>query len=130
MPTAIIKGITTIVWGTSNTLNAPAGAIVDSIRITPKNGAPIEIEDNAGFAAIAVLLDDGFDAAMTCVYDMNKAWPNIGDNLKLALPGWTGSNNATTNYNGFVGATPEVDMARKREATIAYKFIYRPGITP
>lgn len=132
MPSPALKGLTTIIWGTNPGMNTVGGAIVETLRVTPKNGSPIEIEDNNGFAAIAVLLDDGFDASTTCVYDANKSWPNIGANVMLQLPSWTsnmgGNVTAWSNYNCFVGATPELDLARKREATISHKLIYRPGI--
>ncbi len=113
-------------------MNTVSGAIVETLRITPKNGAPIEIEDNAGFTAAAVMLDDGFDAAITCVYDANKNWPDVNASVKLQLPSWTsnmaGNVTAWSNYNCFVGAVPEVDLARKREATISHKLHYRPNI--
>lgn len=141
MSSPTIKGLTTIVWGTNPGPNSPAGAIVETLRLTPKNGSPIEIEDNNGFAAAAVMLDDGFDAALTCLYDANKAWPGASNNVTLQVPQWSsynGTNFAGGNmggnvtnwasYNCFVGAAPEVDLSRKREATIAYKIVYRPGI--
>ncbi len=141
LPAQSLRGITTLVWGTNNTSNNPntfatsstAGAICETLRITPKNGSPIEIEDNNGFAAALVLLDDGFDAAATLVYDGNKTWPSMNTNVQLSLPNYAA--NASSNvpsfatYNCIVGAIPEIDMARKREATIAYKIVYRPGIT-
>src|SRR5437879_6242115 len=86
MPSAILKGINTIVWGTDNLLGSPAGAIVESGAITPKNGEPIEIENNPGFGAVAVILDDGFNAKIQCLYDKAKAWPTTATaNVVLTL---------------------------------------------
>lgn len=135
MPNINLKGLTTIVWGTNcSETNTPAGAIVESMRLTPKNGAPIEIEDNNGFAAVAVMLSDGFDAQLTCLYDANKTWPNVNQNANILLQtipvgGTMGANvNNFSNYPCFLGADPEIDTARKREATISLKVCFRPGI--
>lgn len=129
---AVKKGVTTITWGDSlspNSNSALVGAIIESGKITPKNGAPIEIEDNQGFAAVIVFLDDGFDATVNLVYDKAIAWPNIAAKVTLTVPTWNGGANAAdTSYNCFVAATPEIDQARKREATISYKISYRPGL--
>lgn len=134
-PNIQIKGLTTIVWGTNlGVPNSVSGAIVETCRLTPKNGAPIEIEDNNGFAAAAVMLADGFDAEITCVYDANKTWPNITQNNNIALAtvpvgGTMGGNvNNSTSYICFLGREPETDLARKREGTISLKLCYRPGI--
>lgn len=128
---AVAKGITTITWGiglSANSNGAFVGAIVESGKITPKNGAPIEIEDSQGFTAVVVFLDDGFDASLTLVYDSAKAWPNIAAKVTLSLPTWSGAVANATSYNCFVAATPEIDEGRKKEATIAYKISYRPGL--
>jgi hypothetical protein len=129
---ALTKGITTIVWGDSlsaNSNGAMVGAIVESGKIAPKNGAPIEIEDSQGFTAVVVFLDDGFDATLNLVYDSAKAWPNLAAKVTLSIPTWSGTANANaTTYNCFVAATPEIDEGRKKEAMIAYKISYRPGL--
>lgn len=126
MPSAIKRGVPTITWGTDNVMNVPSGAVIQSGKITPKNGAPFELEDNNGFAFTAVMLDDGFDASVTLIHDSAKSWPDLNANVVMSLPKWGG--NGYQSYNTFVGATPEEDMERKREATITYKLIYRPGI--
>ena len=86
MPLKTVKG-GTIVWGTGNIAgNAiPAGAIIDSIQLTPKNGAPIEIEDNDGLAWAEVVLRDGFNAKVAAIYDDSKTWPMAGGNAALAI---------------------------------------------
>ena len=83
MSNVIIKGTPSLKWGTSNGLGTPAGAIVQSLRLTPKNGSPIDIEDNDGIAANLVLLRDGFNAKATVMYDAAKTWPVEGANVAL-----------------------------------------------
>ena len=125
-PATKIKGLTTIVWGTNNSLGSPAGAIVESISITPKNGEPIaDIENNDGASATLVLLKDGFSAKVTTVYDSNKAWPDWGDNVGLNLP--TPNSNASTMF--FCICVDDVPaLARKKEATMEISLVYRPGV--
>jgi hypothetical protein len=129
MPTPIIKGIATIIWGIGNGMNAPAGALIESIQVTPKNGNPIEIEDNNGFAISEILLVDGFDAKLNCVYDSAKVWPLEGSNVTLNLPMATGNNsNATTAFVCLV-ASQAPALKRKGEAMIAFNMTYRPGVS-
>ena len=126
---AVKKGISTISWGCDNIMNIPSGAIIESGKITPKNGEPIEIEDGQGFAAVEVFLDDGFNATVAFLYDQAKAWPNVAQKVTLTLPAWNNTANANTiTYNCFVAATPELDLARKKEGTITYQIRYRPGL--
>lgn len=113
------KGITTIKWGTGSTLGSPSAAIVESVRVSPKNKAPIEIEDSDGFAAILVFLKDGFDAEAVSVYDSALTWPSEGDAVTLTIRG--------TTYNCWVGSI-EDSLARKKEATITLSLVYRPGV--
>lgn len=125
-PSPKIKGLTTIAWGTNNALGSPAGAIVESISITPKNGEPIaDIENNDGASATLVLLKDGFSAKITTVYDSNKAWPDWGDNVGLTLP-TPNSNGSTTFFCICVDDVPA--LARKKEATMEMSLVYRPGV--
>jgi hypothetical protein len=128
MPSATIKGITTIVWGTDNGVATPAGAIIESLKVTPKNGAPIEIEDNNGFAAVLVLLPDGFNAQASCVYDKAKVWPQVGANVVVNVPNTAAANANNVAYTCLVGSDPEIDQARKREAHISLNLVYRPGV--
>jgi len=141
-PSPIIKGISTIVWGSGNVLAAPAGAIVDSLSLTPKNGSPIEIEDNNGLAAVEVILQDGFNAKVSCTYDDAKSWPVEGANVGLAvryngasanaIPFGAGNGasfaNGVVTYTCLVAAAPEVTYGRKKEATIKFNLSYRPGV--
>ena len=127
--TPVIKGVTTIVWGTSGQLGSPAGAIVESIAITTKNASGIgEIENGDGAGVVDVLLDDGFEAKVTCVYDTAKTWPATGAAVTLTMPTPTGSG-GTTPYACYVTGTPEVNTSRKKEATIMIPLKFRPGIT-
>jgi hypothetical protein len=143
MSLIIIKGSPTITWGTSNTLGAPAGAIVESARFTPKNGSPIEIEDNNGIAANLVILRDGFNAKVTCLYDGSKAWPVEGANVALtatingasanSYPFGEGnaasiSGNTITYFCSLVSIEPAYQ--RKKEEMIELNLAYRPNVTP
>jgi hypothetical protein len=128
MPSKIVKGITTIVWGTDKFMASPAGAIIDSGTITPKHGEPIEIEDNSGFAAVQVMLDDGFNAKVHCMYDTAKVWPQVGANVSLNLPNTASNSGNTVSYVCLVGAQPELTQNRKKEAMIQFSLSYRPGV--
>ena len=135
--TPTILGLTTIVWGTRLATadmvarSTWAGATVESIAITPKNAAPIaEIENGNGAAIAEVLLDDGFDAKVTCLYDTAKTWPALGDTITLRVPNYAGGAVAhiDTLLLCFVAGNHEISLARKKEATITLNLRYRPGI--
>jgi hypothetical protein len=141
--TPIIKGITTIVWGTNNGLAAPAGAIVESLTLTPKNGSPIEIEDNNGLGAVEVELTDGFNAKASVMYDDAKVWPIEGANVALniryngaaanSVPFGASSVGQSVYANGVVTYTclvvsVEPALARKKEAMLTLNLTYRPNI--
>lgn len=143
MSLIIIKGSPTITWGTSNTLGAPAGAIVESARITPKNGSPIEIEDNNGIAANLVILRDGFNAKIACLYDGSKSWPVEGANVALtasvngasanSYPFGEGNaasinGNTITYFCSLVSIEPSYH--RKKEEMIELNLAYRPNVSP
>ncbi|MGA3266834.1 MAG: hypothetical protein ABSE16_08425 [Verrucomicrobiota bacterium] len=138
-----IKGTPAIFWGASGILGAPAGAIVDSLQLTPKNGEPIEIEDSNGLAANEVLLRDGFNGKISCLYDASKLWPVEGANAALAIPfngaganaipfgessvnGAVYANNAVT-YTVLVASVSPV-YAKKKEAMIDLNVTYRPNV--
>lgn len=131
-PTIKASANIAIVWGTDNAANGganvlPSGMIAETLTVTPKNSEPIEIEGNAGFAAIQVGLEDGFNAKMTGVYDSNKAMPAEGQNIVLVVPKTDGANNGTQNVNctfwswGFT-------KARKKEQLVELNFTHRPDI--
>lgn len=121
-----IKGITTIRWGSGSLIGTPSTVIVQSGRVTPKNGGPVEIEDNNGFAAVLVFLPDGFDAEITMLYDTALTWPAVADTVVLTLPKY-GAAGGVSAFNTFVAAEPSIDIERKREATITFKLIFRPN---
>ena len=137
----IIKGIGTIVWGTGGILAAPAGAIVDSLQLTPKNGEPIEIEDGDGIAAVEVLLRDGFNGKVAVMYDQAKTWPVEGANVAMAIP-FNGANansvpfgegNGATVANGVVTyvclvASVSPSYKKKGEAMVDLSVTYRPNV--
>lgn len=124
----LIRGTTTILWGTNNRMNSPAGAIVESISITPKNSGPLtEIENNDGAGVGMVMLEDGFDATVRVVYDTNLAWPTLNANVVLSLPN-VASNGALANFNCFVSGSSKSDLGRKKEAMLEIPISFRPGI--
>ncbi len=122
--TPIKKGLTTILWGSGTAVpsGALAAAIVVRASFTDKNGSAIEIENNDGFAAAMVLLNDGFDATLECVYDSAITWPVIGDTVSLKRP------NDVAALNCLV-ASIDPSVERKKEATISIKVHYRPNVT-
>ena len=126
-----IEGLTYILWGTAGQLGTPAGAIVESIAITPKNAGPIgEIEDGNGATVASILLDDGFDAKVTCVHDTAKTWPALGASVVLTVPSYAGGIGTTAAFTCFVAGNHELSLSRKKEATVTMALQYRPGITP
>ena len=144
MSLKIIKGIGTIVWGAGSILAAPAGAIVDSLQLTPKNAEPIEIEDSDGLCAFEVLLRDGFNGKASVLYDATKVWPVEGANVGLAVPYNTNANtalfgegsanagtavtaNGVTTYTCLVASVSPA-YKKKGEAMVDLSLTYRPGV--
>lgn len=122
--TPIKKGLTTILWGSGTAVpsGALAAAIVVRASFTDKSGSAIEIEDNDGFAKAMVLLNDGFDATLECVYDSAITWPAVGDTVILKRPHLTDPVNCLL-------ASIDPSVERKKEATISLKLHYRPNVT-
>ncbi len=96
-------------------------AIVMRMTATPKNGDPIEIEGNEGFAAVLVLLNDGFNATVECLYDSAITWPVEGANVTLKRP----LDGAALTC---LLASIEQSAERKREATVTMRLVYRPDV--
>lgn len=125
----IIKGLTTIRWGTSGALGAPVASIVEGISVTPKNGDPIaDIENGDGASLALVVLEDGFSAKVVVVYDTAKVWPAVGDAVTLTLPKVGGLGGTQAFSCTLVSIPPE--LARKKEANLTMTLVYRPGIVP
>lgn len=124
MPSPIIKGLTTIKWGSSGAIAAGAmtAAIVTRCTFTGKNGAALEIEDNDGFSKAMVVLDDGFDATVEVVYDSAINWPVLGATISLKRPADAAAQNSLL-------ADIEQAVERKKEAMLTLKLHYRPGVT-
>lgn len=111
MGTPNIKGtFTTIRWGTSGVLQGALAnaAIVKSIRISRLGGEPTKIEDNDGFTAIVVGINDGDRVEFTVVDDVSKSWPAFMDTFQLLMPG-----DAEPKY--FLCLDSDPNMERKRE---------------
>ena len=113
MPSPIIKGLTTIKWGSTGAVasGAMTSAIVVRASYTDKNGAAIEIEDN-----------DGFDASVEVVYDSAIAWPAPGDTVSLRRP------RDAAPVNCLLAAYDD-SVERKKEGMLTLKLHYRPGVT-
>ena len=123
MPTPIIKGLTTIKWGSGDTVSgAFTNAIVARVNATAKNGQAFDIEDNDGFSKAFVFLDDGFDGDIECVYDSAIAWPTtVGSTIALKRP------TDAAAINCFFVSMDQT-KERKKEAMITMKISYRPGV--
>lgn len=131
-PTIKASGNIAIVWGADNAANGganilPTGMILETLTVTPKNADPIDIEGNAGFAAVQIGIKDGFNAKASGVYDSNKGLPAEGDNIVLVIPKADGANVGTQNVNctfwswGFT-------RSRKKEQMVELNFTHRPDI--
>lgn len=118
------KGITTIKWGTDAVLTEAAytAAIVARMTATPKNGDPIEIEGNQGFAAALVILNDGFNATMEVLYDSAIEWPAEGDTVEIQRP-------LDEAPIACLLTSIEQVTERKKEATLTLKLLYRPDVS-
>ncbi len=134
----ILKGITSIFWSAAGLLVAPAGAIVESCALTPVS-VNVSIEGNAGATALKALLDDGFDAALECLYDGNKTWPAFGAIVGLKIPGQAvgadaaacaAALTAATAYACLVVKPPLYDTTsgRKKETMIRLALEFRPDL--
>lgn len=111
-------------WGTDDVLTDAAfsSAIVIRMTATPKNGDPIEIEGNQGFAAALVILNDGFNATVEVLYDSAIVWPEEGDTVQLQRP-------LDEAPLACLLTSIEQGAERKKEATLTLKLLYRPDIT-
>ncbi len=118
----IKKGITTITWGSdSMTQSAMATAVVESISYKP-HPVKATIETNVGTTGTMILVDDGFDATVKCVYDSNITWPVLGGTIQIKSPIFQ-----TAKWCVVVGVME--DVARKKEATITIELEYRPDLS-
>jgi len=109
----VIKGITTIRWGTSNpnavvVANSINTAIVKKIMYKRLGGAPTLIEDNNGFTACLVGIKDGDELQVTCVDDTAIVWPDQYDIASFKVPGQANAKNFCVIDDG-------MDLERKRE---------------
>jgi len=129
MGTPIKKGVTTIKWGSGSTVGTPSAAIVESCSLTAKNSKPIEIEDGDGFAATLVVLTDGFDAEVTCLFDTALTWPADGATVGLTVSPANGGAGTLGSLNCTCSGVHPCSVARKKEATIKFHLTYRPGVT-
>lgn len=123
----IIKGTsTTIRWGVSssgvNQQGGMSGAIVTRVAHETLGGAPNIIEDDAGFAAIMVLIVDGDKLTVTVVDDSIMTYPAKGDWCSFKVPG-----QAATNTN-FVCIDNNVQLGRREAGTRTIAVEYHPNI--
>jgi hypothetical protein len=123
----IIRGTsTTIRWGIKSSgvvqEGGMSGAIVTRVAHEALGGAPTIIEDDAGFAAIMVLLVDGDKLTLTCIDDSIITWPAKGDWCSFKVPG-----QAATNVN-FICIDNNSQLARKEAGTRGLVVEYHPNI--
>ena len=132
MPTATIKGLTTIRWGTAAQsatvgLLAPAvqsgvpAAIVKKASRKRAGGDPVLIEDGAGFSSIWVGINDGDIVEFECVDDTAVTWPVFGDTLILRPTG------GAANLN-FICEDNNPEIARKADGLRNVKARYYVNI--
>lgn len=103
MPTPTIKGtFTTIRWGTTIANQAApfSTAIIKSIKASRLGGEPTKIEDNDGFTAIVVGLNDGDRVEVEVVDDTSKTWPEMYDVASFKAPKATAAANFLVIDNG------------------------------
>lgn len=118
---AILKGITTITWGSgSMTQNGLATCIVESISY---KGKPVigRVEGNIGTEMAKVLVDDGFDATIKLLYDSSITYPVLGDTISLKSP-------IHASKLAVVVTGIDEDVARKKEAMWSCTVEYRPDL--
>lgn len=120
-----IAGGTNTKWGTDS-LGIVTGngtyAILESISITDPNGKPIFVEGRNGTDAVAVMLDNGFDASMKAVYQTNVNIPTKGELLNIKLP-----NNTTGNLQVRVSGA-DIESQKKDLTRVTLSAFYRPDI--
>ena len=113
MPNPTIKGtFTTIRWGTTlaNQASPFSTAIIKSIKASRLGGEPTKIEDNEGFTAIVVGLNDGDRVEVEVVDDTSKTWPALHAVASFMAPGATAAANFLVVDNGEA-------LARKTEGS-------------
>lgn len=116
-----------IVWGSSNAVNTGLkGTLIDSMSLTPKNGAPVDIETGEGLSAIQVLIGDGFDGRAKATYDSNIAALSAGANIVVVAPK-TDGNAGTANLNATFWSW-SYTRSKKNPAEIEIVFTNRPGM--
>jgi hypothetical protein len=121
-----IAGGTNAVWGTTNlgligTNTNGNFAVLESISITDPNGKPIFIEGRNGTDAIAVMLDNGFDATLKSVFQTNVTLPSKGSVILMKLP------NNSTGINVTVSGI-EFDSQKKDMTRCTISAFYRPDL--
>ena len=126
-PSPIIKGLTTIRWGTKSAGTTPgtsiAGAILTKVTHATRGGEPTLIEDGEGYTAAVVLIHDGDTLSFTCVDDTAITWPAKGDVAQYKVPGWAVA-------KGFLVVDNNADLERKREGERVIKAEYYVALDP
>lgn len=125
-PTIKAKGNLSIIWGLTNAANL-TGIELETLKITPKNKEPIDVEGSAGFSAILVGLKDGFNATASAIYDNNTALPAEGATISLVVPKNDGANAGTQNVNCTFWSW-DWSRDKKNPAKIELLFTHRPDI--
>ena len=150
-PTATLKGITTMAWGTAPGITGGSGGtavavivastVLESVKITPHNSGPVqELENGDGATIMEAYLSDGFEADVEIAYDTALTYPLIAATVVVTLPGALSGAKGLPDVG--IGAQSVVPLAfncrlasygvsftRKQVAMISVKLIYRPGVS-
>ncbi len=125
-PSPIIKGISTLRWGSGGAATGSTGvaaAIVKKVAHATRGGEPTLIEDNNGFTAAVVILHDGDTLTFTCVDDTAITWPQKGDIAQYQVPGWSAAKN-------FLIVDNNASLERKKEGERTIKAEFYVKLDP
>lgn len=122
-----IKGLATIKWGAGDVAGSPfTSAIVNSIEVSNPNASPIFIQDTEGLDKVMVLLNNGRDFVVECLYDTaifeGSSKPEIGDQVDMTVP----SISATALECWITDVNPSYRAGA--QATIRISLVHRTGI--
>jgi hypothetical protein len=121
--TAIIAGRTGTRTGSSGILTDAwaTDAVVKTYEFTPKIPRSDE-PDSSGFTGTTIMLKDGWDASIKCLFDTAIDWPDTGDVISVQNPA-----EATPQQCLVESVTPSGSNAAAEGATITIKCDYRPN---
>jgi hypothetical protein len=121
--TAIITGRTDTRTGTLSILMDAwaTNAVVKTYEFTPKVPRGDE-PDPSGFTGTTIILNDGWDASLKCLFDTSIEWPAIGDIISVQNPYEDSPRSCLVE-----SVTPSGGNTPAEAATITIKCDYRPN---